>query len=217
LKIVDGELMIKAVQEQQLVSTTDSEEINAMRNEASNLYELSRRYSQAGFSAMGEKQLAIGQALHAEVTKGESEMRSLEWREKGKFVISEPEWDATLEMFAETGNPLFVPYKFVTVKEKIGTHMDYQALYKVNIQNWVGDVPIQVLEVVEEMRYEFSELSIWFVARRSAVKDLIANFVKQDPILCGKIGDNYVVLKMWGDDLEEMSLALIDPTLESNL
>ena len=209
--------MIKAVQEQKLVSTVDRAEVTAMRDKAVDTYELARRYGKAGFGAMSDKQIAIGQALDSESRKGQMELRCLEWREKGKFVLTEPEWDGTLQLFGETGNILGVPYKIVSEKDKFATHMDYQALYKVDIQNWVGDVPIQVLEAVEEMRGKFSDLSIWFVARRSAVENLIANFVKQDPILCGRIGKNYVVLKMWGDDLEEISLALIDPTLESNL
>jgi hypothetical protein len=215
MKTVDGQLMIEAVQEYKLEPT--GEDAPSLRAEATNLYNLSKRYSRAGFGAMGDKQSAIADSLVKEAQTIEKVDEALTWREQGKFVLSEPKWDSHIYV-----DSVYVPFKFISEKGQWAKFTDYQALYKVDIQNWVGDVPIQVLEAVEEFKSKFNELSIWFVARRSAVENLVKNFVKQDPILVGRIGwnldeANYVVLKMWGDDLEELSLALIDPTLEVNL
>jgi len=214
MKTVDGQLMIKAVQEFKLEPT--GEDAPSLRAEAKNLYNLARRYNVAGFGAMGDKQESIAESLMNEVHTIERIDEALVWREQGKFVLSEPDWDSEIWI-----DSVCVPFKFISDKGQWAKFTDYQALYKVSIENWVGDVPIQVLEAVEEFKSKFSELSIWFVARRSAVENLVKNFVKQDPILVGKIGlhgePQYVVLKMWGDDLEELSLALIDPTLEVNL
>ena len=215
MKTVDGQLMIEAVQEYKLEPI--GEDAPSLRAKATSLYELSRRYNRAGFGAMSDKQSAIAESLMTEVNSIEKIDEALVWREKGKFVLTEPKCDSEIRI-----DSVCVPYKFISEKGQWAKFTDYQALYKVNIENWVGDVPIQVLEAVEEFKSQFSQLSIWFVARRSAVENLVKNFVKQDPILVGRIGwdhtgANYVVLKMWGDDLEELSLALIDPTLEVNL
>jgi len=217
MKIVDGELMVQTLQSMRHDTTLpDLTEIEALVGERERRRGLVSRYRQAGFTAMSDKIQNEADAILIEIGKLKLEERLNAFREAGYFVMNAPEWRGELSG-AETGLNFDIPYIIVSPNRKFAEHMDYQALYKVGIQNWVGDVPSQVLEAVEQVQtdtgFSVGQLGILFVALRSKVLELVADFVRQDPVLVADLGDHYVVLKMWGDDLADLSLALLDTDL----
>ncbi len=217
MAIVDGKLMVKTLQSMKHDTTLpDLTEIEALVGERERRRGLVDRYRQAGFQAMSDKLWNESLAIGIEITKLTFEEKLNAYREKGYFVMKAPEWRGKLSG-AETGLTFDLPYIIVTPNRKFAEHMDYQALYKVGIQNWVGDVPSRVLEAVEQIQVDtdlrVGQLAILFVALRSKVLELVADFVRQDPVLVADLGDHYVVLKMWGADLEPISLALLDTDL----
>lgn len=134
-----------------------------------------------------------------------------EWRDKGFFVINTPEWTDT-----EIIDGVEVPYKLTSRtswRNLMSMHQDYQALYYVPIRNWRGDVPMCVTEAIREFGDKFTQLGIMFVAKRSALENLVRKFVKQDPVLVGSLRncpEHMVVLKMWGSDMKSISLELLN-------
>ena len=217
MKVVDGKLMVQTLQDMKhCITLPDPTEIEALTGERDRREGLVSRYREAGFTAMSDKLQNEARAIGIEITKLTFEEKLNVFREAGYFVMSAPKWKAKL-LGIETGLDFDIPYIIVSHNRKFAEHMDYQALYKVGIQNWVGDVPAQVLEAVEQVQLDtelhVDQLAIMFVARRSKVLDLVADFVRQDPVLVADLGTNYVVLKMWGDDLADLSLALLDTDL----
>ncbi len=215
--IVDGKLMVKTLQSMKYdTALPDLTEMEALIGEQEMRRGLVERYSKAGFTAMSDKIQNEARAIGAEIGKLTFEEKLNAYREMGHFVMKAPEWRGTLSG-EETGMNFDIPYIIVSPNRKFAEHMDYQALYKVGIQNWVGDVPAQVLEAVEQVQVDtdlrVEQLAILFVARRSKVLELVADFVRQDPVLVADLGTHYVALKIWGADLADISLALLDPEL----
>jgi len=217
MKDVDGTLMVQTLQSMKHDTTLPNPtEIGTLMMEKMKREKLKDRYRQAGFTAMSDKMEIEADAIWTEIGKLTFEEKLNALREMGYFVMNAPEWRGKLTG-VETGLNFDIPYIIVSPNRRFAEHMDYHALYKVGIQNWVGEVPPQVLEAVERVQIDtdlrVEQLAILFVARRSKVLELVADFVRQDPVLFCDLGSHYVVLKMWGADLEPISLALLDPDL----
>ena len=212
LPVVDGGLMVQVVKRMKApeIEVLDMSYIEAQIEDTRSLMSETR---DAGFLAQSQKLENDIRKLHQEMRNSEKLKTIQEYRDRGYFVINVPEWDDDLVLTYPTGT-VTVPYRFVSRRSwrrAIALHDDYQALYMVPIKNWCGDIPLSVMDACKEMAHEFLELAIMFVAKRSEVRDLIGNFVKQDPILVGRMNtDNLVVLKMWGDDLNDIDLALLE-------
>lgn len=209
--------MVQTLQSMKYDTTPpDPAEIEALTGERERRRELVDRYRIAGFTAMSDKLQNEARAIGMEIGKLSFEEKLNAFREMGYFVMKAPEWRGELSG-AETGLNFDIPYIIVSSNRKFAEFADYQALYRVGIQNWVGDVPAQVLEAVEQVQidtgFSVGQLGIMFVARRSKVLELVADFVRQDPVLICDLGSHYVVLRMWGSDLENISLALLDTDL----
>lgn len=203
--------MVKTVQDLKFEPThldVDEEKIEALEQQR-------LKASKLGF-------LAKADSLNGEIGKlrnmsqmNETMSKIEELKELGYFIIKMPEWDDEKEV--EGG--LKIPYLRVgNVSRTMAGHMDFQALFLCNIQNFVGDIPECVYDAVELNQSKFREFAILFVARISKLGELVKNFVRQDPILLGLTENGYgAVLKMWGDDLKEIDLALLDEDSKSNL
>lgn len=221
MKNVDGALMVQTLQSMKHdVVLPDPTEAEALTREKEKRWDMIDRYRKAGFIAMSDKLQNEAQAIETEIGKLTFEEKLNTFREMGYFIMKAPEWRGKLSG-NETGLNFNIPYIIVSSNRKFAEFQDYQALYKVGIQNWVGDVPPQVLEAVEQIQIDthlhVEQLAILFVARRSKVLELVADFVRQDPILIADLGTHCVVLRMWGNDLADMSLALLDlDLLETN-
>ena len=104
---------------------------------------------------------------------------------------------------------------------------DCTVLWMVQTQNFTSPVPDFVIDRVLEEKETFAQFDILFVAKKSELLSIVRDFdVMVDPILVGRwsVGQGYnrrtneleptptdrhaVVLAMWGDDLEEIDLAL---------
>lgn len=98
---------------------------------------------------------------------------------------------------------------------------NFRALFCAPIDQYLSDVPEFVLDKVIEERKKgiFSQFDIMFVANRDDVLNMVKGITRQrplDPILIGRLNGTGTetsrqgaVLAMWGDDLEEIDLALL--------
>jgi len=105
---------------------------------------------------------------------------------------------------------------------------DCTALWMVQTQNFTSPVPEFVVDRVLEEQETFDHFDILFIAKKNELHKLVRDFdTVVDPILIGRwtVGGEYdlnthkvvpipserhaVVLAMWGNDLEEIDLALV--------
>jgi len=219
MKVVDGEMMVSALQtlvHKPLLAS--DEETDMLLVEIARKQGLVNKYSMANLIALTDKTRSEISGLREEITKSEIEEILEDWRMKGYVIIRTPNWQNELTN-RETGFNFNIPYIITSTNRKWAIHGDYQALYQVPIQNWIGDMPEFIVDKAIEFRNAFKQLAIMFVARRSKVKELVSNFVKQDPVLIGVVNKDYsVVLDMWDvvdEELKQISLLTIDPELEN--
>lgn len=104
---------------------------------------------------------------------------------------------------------------------------DFTALWMVQTQHFNSPVPDFVVDSVLEEQKNFTQFDILFIAEKSELRSIVRDFdVMVDPILIGRwrVGQEQnlftpepapipterhaAVLAMWGDDLEEIDLAL---------
>ena len=213
--IVNGELMLETIKsfEHQKNPTADIASFKAQKEE---LTERLKRYSTAGFRGMADQ---MGEAIN-ELSIIESKQKIQDqiekYKEQGLFVIQMPSSSGLL--FVED---LLVPYWIVDeidYKRRIALDGVYQAMYKVDIENFVGNVPMSVVDVSLEYKKEFRSQSIIFVCPNNKIQEHIKNFPVLDPCLIGHIsGNHYAVLAIWGNDLTEINIALdVNNTLKKH-
>ena len=202
--------MIKVVQElgfEPQINKVDLDSIQLLEAE-------SQRARSLGFFAKADNLNSKITQKRNEVYENEKFAELGELRGEEYFTIKLPEWDGYKKV-----DEVDVPYlRTGSVKKDFANNLDFQALFMVNINNFVGDIPECVYDAVEQYQEKFKNFAIMFVARISKISELVKNFVKQDPILVGLTNDNYgVVLKMWGNDLEEIDLALLEKNNQTEL
>ena len=208
---VDGQLMVRtlSMMEAPHFEVPDiaylSQQIEDIQNQGSELVS-------AGFLAQEQvNRLETVPELRRKLDHARKLESIQDWRNQGFFVINVPEWTGV-----EMVDGVSVNYKLTSrtsMRNAMRGNLDFQALYSVGIQNWIGDIPSAVIEASKEFGHMLYDMSIMFVAKRSILPTLVRNFVNEDPVLVGRIPsspDHCVILKMWGDDLEELSLELLD-------
>jgi len=212
---VDGNLMVRAIAMME-APHAEVPDIKYLEKQYFDLEARRAEYSVAGFDALAQKiQREDMVEVWAKKTHAEYLKILQEWRDRGFFVINTPEWTNT-----KIVNGVEIPFMLASRtswRNLMSMHQDYQALFCVLIRNFVGDVPLSVVEACSQFRNSFDELGIMFVAKMSAIENLVRNFVREDPVLVGMIHncpDHMVVLKMWGEDLNEISLTLLDEASE---
>lgn len=174
----------------------------------------SQRARRLGFYAKADDLENKISAKKRTISQNETLTELSNLRQEGYFTIKLPEWDDYKEI-----DGIRIPYlRTGSVTKDLNNHLDFQSLFMVNINNFVGDIPECVYDAVEKYCEKFGNFAILFVARMSKIGELVKDFVRQDPILLGLTHDGYgVVLKMWGDDLEEIDLALLEKSDNTNL
>jgi len=207
---VDGGLMLRTLSMME-APHFDVPDSAFIAQQISDMQERSSDLSSAGFLAQEQvNRLETIPNLQKKLTHARKLESIQDWRDQGFFVINVPEWTGI-----ENIDGVMVNYKLTSrtsMRNAMRMNSDFQALYSVPIMNWIGDIPSAVIEASKEFGHLLRDMSIMFVAKRGALENLVRSFVNEDPVLVGRIPsspDHCVILKMWGDDLEELSLELL--------
>jgi len=195
------------------------------------------RYDSAGFTALANTVRAQLRPQHDILRRAQQELKTAQLRDAGYLVIDLPKWDGYYQRtfsngykFLKTKPSSLNRGSFNHIPGKIIKNLrksDCTALWMVQTQNFTSPVPDFVIDRVLEEKETFTQFDILFAAKKSELLNIVRDFdVMVDPILIGRwsVGQRYnrrtngsdpiptdhhaAVLAMWGDDLEEIDLAL---------